>query len=48
MLQSISVLSMTEAEYMALTEAVKKPIWFKGLASDLGLQQRYVTVKCDS
>jgi len=48
MLQSISALSTTEAEYMALTEAAKEAIWLKSLASDLGLQQRSVTVKCDS
>ena len=33
---------------MALTEAAKEAIWLKGLACDLGLQQRSVTVKCDS
>jgi len=32
---------------MALTEAAKEAIWLKGLACDLGLQQRSVTVKCD-
>jgi len=46
-LQSISALSTTKAEYMALTEAAKEAIWLKGLACDLGLQQRSVTVKCD-
>jgi len=48
MLQSISALSTTEAEYMTLTEAAKEVIWLKGLACDLGLQQRSVIVKCDS
>ena len=48
MLQSISALSTTEAEYMALTEAAKEAIWLRGLASDLGLYQSFVTVKCDS
>jgi len=46
--QSISALFTTEAEYMALTEAAKEAIWLKGLASDLDIQQRSVTVKCDS
>jgi len=48
MFQSVSALSMTEAEYMALTEVAKEVIWFKGLVSDLGLQKRSVTVKRDS
>jgi len=33
---------------MALTEAAKEVIWLKGLASDLGLQQKSMIVKCDS
>lgn len=37
LLQSISVLSTTEAKYMALTEATKEVIWLKGLTSDLAL-----------
>jgi len=48
MLQSTSALSMTEAEYMALMGAAKEAIWLKDLACDLGLQQRSVTIKCDS
>jgi len=48
MLQKVSALSTTEAEYMALTEAAKEAIWLKGLASDLGLQQAFVTIQCDS
>src|SRR3954470_23628131 len=47
MLQSISALSITKAEYMALTEAAKEAIWLRGLASDLGLHQSFITVKCD-
>ena len=33
---------------MALTEAAKEAIWLKGLACDLGLNQRSVIVKCDN
>ena len=35
-LQPTVALSTTEAEYMALTEAVKEGIWLKGLISELG------------
>src|SRR5438270_13820971 len=48
MLQSINALSTTEAEYMPLTVAAMKVIWLRELASDLGLHQSSVTVKCDS
>ncbi|KAJ4702606.1 Retrovirus-related Pol polyprotein from transposon TNT 1-94 [Melia azedarach] len=40
--------SMTEAEYMALTEAAKEGIWLKGLVSDLGLHHDQAIVYCDS
>ena len=35
-LQSVVALSTTEAEYIALTKAVKKALWLKGLVSRLG------------
>ena len=47
-LQSTVALSMTEAEYMAITEAVKEAIWLQGLLDDLGIGQKQVTVFCDS
>jgi hypothetical protein len=47
-LQSIVLLSTTEAEYMAATEAVKEAIWLRGLVSDLGLKQDETVVFCDS
>ena len=47
-LQSKAVLSTTEAEYMAATEAVKEAIWLTGLVEDLGLERKLVTVFCDS
>ena len=47
-LQSTVALSTTEAEYMAITEAVKEAIWLQGLLDDLGVGQKQVTVFCDS
>ena len=47
-LQSTAALSTTEAEYMAAIEAVKEPIWLRGLVGDLGLQQKLTTVFCES
>ena len=47
-LQSTVALSKTEAEYMAITEAVKEAIWLQGLLDDLGVGQKQVTVFCDS
>nr|GEY69849.1 hypothetical protein [Tanacetum cinerariifolium] len=37
-----------EAEYMALTEAVKESIWLKGLLIELGVNLRSVVVSCDN
>ena len=47
-LQSTVALSTTEAEYMAITEAIKEAIWLQGLLDDLGVGQKQVTVFCDS
>lgn len=43
-----NALSITEAEYMAGTEAIKEAIWLKRLVTDLGLQQETTVVHCDS
>ncbi|GKB71982.1 retrotransposon protein, putative, ty1-copia subclass [Tanacetum coccineum] len=40
--------SITEVEYMALTEAVKESIWLKGLLIELGVNLRSVVVNCDN
>ncbi|GJX40790.1 retrovirus-related pol polyprotein from transposon TNT 1-94 [Tanacetum coccineum] len=37
MLQHMVALSTTEAEYMAITEAVKEAIWLRGLLEELGV-----------
>ena len=47
-LQPTVTLSITEVEYMALTEAAKKGIWLKGLVSDLGLHHDQASLYCDS
>ena len=43
-LQSVVALSMTEAEYMALVEAVKEGMWLRGLAEELGFKQDTVEI----
>ncbi|KAM2761386.1 hypothetical protein COP1_025857 [Malus domestica] len=47
-LQSTVALLTTEAEYMAVTEAIKEAIWLQGLLDDLGVQQDHVDVHCDN
>nr|GEU51098.1 reverse transcriptase domain-containing protein [Tanacetum cinerariifolium] len=47
-LQHVVALSTTEAEYMALMEAVKEAIWLKGLLEELGVELNRVTVNCDN
>ena len=47
-LQIVVALSTTEAEYMALVEAVKEGIWLRGLAEELGFKQDTVEISCDS
>ncbi|XP_057806168.1 secreted RxLR effector protein 161-like [Salvia miltiorrhiza] len=39
-LQHVVALSTTEAEYMAVTEAVKEALWLKGIVSDFGIEQK--------
>jgi len=41
-------LSTTEAEYMAMTEAMKEAIWLQGLLDDLGIEQDLLKINCDS
>ena len=47
-LQSTVALSTTEAEYMAITEAVKEAIWLQGLLKELGVEQKSITIFCDN
>ena len=41
-------LSSTEAEYIALTNAVKEAVWLKQLLEELGRKQIEVNIFCDS
>ena len=47
-LQSIVTLSTIEAEYMAMTEAIKEAIWLQGLLDDLRIDQDLLKINCDS
>lgn len=47
-LQKVVALSSTEAEYIALTEAVKEAMWLCGLAEELKFGQGRITVFCDN
>ncbi|KAH9770981.1 hypothetical protein KPL71_012549 [Citrus sinensis] len=47
-LQNVVVLSTTEAKYTAAADAIKEAIWLKGMVTDLGYEQRQITVHCDS
>ncbi|CAM8974082.1 unnamed protein product [Rhodiola kirilowii] len=47
-LQKVVALSTTEAEFMAITEAVKEALWMKGQMIELGHGQSCVKVHSDS
>ena len=48
-LQKVMALSTMEAEYMALTEVVKKALWLLGLVFELNdAKQRFIRVFCDN
>nr|GFA93549.1 retrovirus-related Pol polyprotein from transposon TNT 1-94 [Tanacetum cinerariifolium] len=47
-LQHVVALSTTEAEYMALTEALKEAIWLRRLLEELGVELNIVAVNCDN
>jgi len=47
-LQSTVALSTTEAEYMAMMEAMKELIWLQGLLDDLGIEHDLLKINCDS
>ena len=47
-LQRIVALSITEAEYVAITEASKEMIWLQSLMEELGKKHMYNTLWSDS
>lgn len=47
-LHKVVTLSTTEAEYIALSEAVKEGVWMKRFAEELGFPQDTVEIYCDS
>ncbi|XP_035545683.1 secreted RxLR effector protein 161-like [Juglans regia] len=47
-LQPVVALSTTEAEYIAMTEAIKEAIWLKGISHELGMYEGNITVHCDN
>ncbi|KAL5757330.1 hypothetical protein ACOSP7_019941 [Xanthoceras sorbifolium] len=47
-LQSTVALSTTEAEYMAVVEAIKQAIWMRGSFGELSLDHKVIVVHCDS
>ncbi|KAH9680944.1 hypothetical protein KPL71_026750 [Citrus sinensis] len=47
-LQSVVAPSTTEAEYTTAAEAIKEAIWLRGMVTELGFEQKQITVHCDS
>lgn len=46
--QNVVALSTTEAEYIALTSAVKESKWLMGVISDFGIKQEGISIHCDN
>ena len=47
-LQDVVALLTTEAEYIALTTAVKESVWLRGLAANFGVIQKTMAIGCDN
>ena len=47
-LQSTVTLSTTEAEYMAMMEAMKEVIWLQGFLDGLRIDQDLLKINCES
>ena len=46
--QPVVALSTTEAEFMALTEAIKEALWLQGIIHEFDITQAEIKVFCDS
>lgn len=46
--QSVVALSTTEAEYVALTEAIKEGMWLQEILAEFGHVQEKITIFCDN
>lgn len=47
-LQNVVALSTTKAEYATATEAIKEAIWLKGIVTELGHEQKQLTIFSDN
>ena len=47
-LQSTVALSTTEAEYMAITEAIKEGIWLQGMLDGLEIEHDQLKINCNN
>lgn len=47
-LQHVVVLSTTEAEYIALSEATMEGLWLRKFCSELGFNSEFFKLHCDS
>lgn len=47
-LQKVVALSITEAKYMSLSEAVREGLWLKGICEEMKLNNDVVDIHCDS
>lgn len=46
-LQHVITLSSTEAEYVAITKAVKESMWIQGITEELGITKDVAVINCD-
>lgn len=47
-LQHIVALLSTEAEFVAIAEAVKESMWLRGLLNEFWLKQKIIQIFCDN
>ena len=47
-LHNVVALSITEVEYTATAKAIREAIQLKGMVTELGFEQKQITVYCDN